>query len=235
VVVRLRDAEAVARAAAGAVVDAAFKAIHEHGGCRLVLAGGSTPRAAYNLLAGELRDEVDWRRVSFYFGDERCVPPDDERSNYRMAREALLDPLKIASSAVRRMPGEVPPENAAAEYDADIRALKAERQPAFDLVLLGMGAEGHTASLFPGSPALQERSRLAAAVTAPVEPAERVTMTPGALAMARQIVFMVVGSEKAEALAKVFSDGSDLPAAQVSRLAPSRFLVDEAAAASLPA
>lgn len=233
-VVRLKDGQAVARAAAAAVVDAAFKATHEHGGCRLVLAGGSTPRAAYQLLAGELRNEVDWRRVSFFFGDERCVPPDDERSNYRMARETLLEPLKIASSAIRRIPGEVPPENAAAEYDAEIRRLKNERQPAFDLVLLGMGAEGHTASIFPASPALGERSKLAAAVTVPAEPPDRVTMTPPALAMARQVIFLVVGAEKAHALAAVFTDGSDLPAAQVSRLAPSRFLVDEAAASRLP-
>jgi 6-phosphogluconolactonase len=233
-VVKLRDPEAVARAAAATVVDAAFKSTHEHGSCRLVLAGGNTPRAAYNLLAGELRDEVNWKRVSFYFGDERCVPPDDPRSNYRMAKETLFDPLKLQGGSVFGIAGELPPENAAAEYDAEIRHLREERIPAFDLVLLGMGPEGHTASLFPGSPVLSEMQRMAAAVVVPAEPPNRVTMTPGAFALSRQIIFMVTGADKAEALAAVFAPGSDLPAAQVAALAPSRFLVDEEAAAKLP-
>jgi 6-phosphogluconolactonase len=234
VLVRLRDPEAVARAAAAAVVDASFKAIHEHGSCRLVLAGGNTPRTAYQLLAGELKEEVDWSRVNFYFGDERCVPPDDPRSNYRMAKENLFDPLKVGQAGVHRIAGELPPENGAAEYDAQIRDLKTEHIPIFDLVLLGMGSEGHTASLFPGSPALDEQSRLAVAVSVPADPPDRVTLTPAALALARQIAFLVTGAEKAAALADVFADGSDLPAARVAALAPSRFLADEAAASTLP-
>jgi 6-phosphogluconolactonase len=225
----------VAWAAASAVVEAAFRAIHEHGSFRLVLAGGRTPRAAYDLLAGELRAEVDWRRVSLYFGDERCVAPDHEASNYRMAREALIDPLKLPSSAVRRMAGEVPADNAAAEYDFELRRARDDRQPAFDLVLLGMGPEGHTASLFPASPALDEKHRLALHVVVPATPADRLTMTPPALSSTRQILFLVTGADKSEALSQVFTDGSPLPAAVVSRLAPSRFLVDEAAAGKLPA
>ncbi|MFY9614186.1 MAG: 6-phosphogluconolactonase [Candidatus Dormiibacterota bacterium] len=233
--VKLRDAEAVARAVASAVTETAFKAIHEHGGCALVLAGGNTPRRAYQILAGELRDEVDWRRVSFYFGDERCVPPDDPRSNYRMARETLFDPLKLGQGNVFRIAGELSPEAGAADYDAQLRHLKGERSPMFDLVLLGMGAEGHTASLFPGSPALEERARLAAAAKVPAEPPDRVTLTLPALSESHQILFVVTGAEKADALARVFSDGSDLPAAQVAALAPSRFLADEAAASEVPA
>jgi 6-phosphogluconolactonase len=233
-VVRLKDAGAVARAAAAAVVESAFKAIHEHGEFRFVLAGGTTPRATYAMLAGDLRDEVDWRRVIFYFSDERCVPPDDPASNYRMAREALLDPLKIPSRSVRRMAGELQPPNAAAEYDAEVRSVMAQRHPAFDLALLGMGPEGHTASLFPGSAALEENSRTVVNVTVPAEPAERLTMTPVALASVRQIVFLVTSAEKAGALSSVFTDGDDLPAARVSRLVPSRFLVDEEAASALP-
>ena len=107
---RLKTPEAVARAAAAAIVEAAFKAIHEHGEFRLVLAGGRTPRATYELLATELREEIDWRRVIFYFGDERCVGPDDPASNYRMAREALFEPLKLQRGAVRRMAGELAPD-----------------------------------------------------------------------------------------------------------------------------
>jgi 6-phosphogluconolactonase len=235
VLVRHRDPEAVARAAASAVVEAAFRAIHEHGNFRLVLAGGRTPRAAYELLAGEMRAEVDWRRVSLYFGDERCVPPDDEASNYRLAREALIEPLKLPSSAVRRMAGEVPPDNAAAEYDFELRRAREDRQPAFDLVLLGMGPEGHTASLYPDSPALDEKHRLALHVVVPAQLPDRLTMTPPALSSTRQILFLVTGADKSEALVEVFTDGSQLPAAVVSRLAPSRFLVDEAAAGKIPA
>jgi 6-phosphogluconolactonase len=234
VVVRVKDARAVAKAAAAAVVESSFKAIHEHGEFRFVLAGGTTPRATYELLAGDLRDEVDWRRVIFYFSDERCVGPDDPASNYRMAKEALFEPLKVPSRSVRRMAGELPPPSAAAEYDAEVRTLMADRYPAFDLALLGMGPEGHTASLFPGSTALAETSRAVVNVSVPAEPPERLTMTPVALASVRQIVFLVTGAEKAQALSSVFADGDDLPAARVSRLAPSRFLVDEAAAAELP-
>jgi 6-phosphogluconolactonase len=234
VVVRLKDARAVAKAAAAAVVESAFKAIHEHGEFRFVLAGGTTPRATYELLSSDLRAEVDWRRVIFYFSDERCVGPDDPASNYRMAREALFDPLKVQGRSVRRMAGELPPPSAAAEYDTEVRAVMADRNPAFDLALLGMGSEGHTASLFPGSTALEERYRAVVNVIVPAEPSERLTMTPVALASVRQIVFLVTGAEKAEALASVFSGGDDLPAARVSRLAPSRFLVDEAAASKLP-
>jgi len=229
--IRHRDAEAVARAAAGAVVESAFRAVHDHGNFRLVLAGGRTPRAAYELLAGELRDEVDWRRVTLFFGDERCVGPEDASSNYRMVKESLVTPLKLPSSAVRRMAGEVPPDNAAAEYDVELRRALDDRQPAFDLVLLGMGPEGHTASLFPGAPALQERHRTCVHVSVPATPSDRLTMTPLALSSTKQILFMVTGEDKAEAVAQVFREESQLPAAIVSRLAPSRFLVDEAAAA----
>ena len=228
-----RDPEAVARAAASAVVESAFRAIHDHGNFRLVLAGGRTPRAAYELLAGELREEVDWRRVTLFFGDERCVPPEDDASNYRMVKETLVTPLRLPASAVRRMAGEVAPDNAAAEYDVELRRAIEDRQPAFDLVLLGMGPEGHTASLFPGQPAMNERHRTCVHVSVPASPADRLTMTPPALSSTRQILFLVTGSDKADALAQVFGDDSQLPAAVVARLAPSRFLVDEAVAATV--
>jgi 6-phosphogluconolactonase len=232
--VRLRDAESVARAAASAIVESAFKAIHEHGEFRLVLSGGRTPRAAYELLATELREEIDWRRVIFYFGDERCVGPDDPASNYRMAKEALFDPLKLQGGSVRRIAGELAPDAAAADYDAEIKAAIAARQPAFDLTLLGMGAEGHTASLFPGSAALEETTRTVAYVTVPADPPDRLTMTPVALGASRLILFLVTGDEKAEALAEVFGGAEALPAARVAQLSPSRFLVDGPAASRLP-
>jgi 6-phosphogluconolactonase len=231
--VKVRDADAVARALADVVVEAAYKAMREHGEARIVLAGGRTPRAAYALLSGERKADVEWRRVALYFGDERCVPPDDESSNYRMARETLLDPLGLRGSSVRRVAGELEPDAAARDYDSELRHLRAEHEPMFDLVLLGIGPEGHTASLFPGSPALEENGQLAMAVVAPVHPPQRVTMTPPALGSTAQMVFAVTGADKADAVARVIAGDEDLPAARVSRLAPSRFLVDEAAAARL--
>lgn len=231
--VRHRDAEAVARAAAGAVVESAFRAAHDHGNFRLVVAGGRTPKATYELLAGEMREEVDWRRVTLFFGDERCVPPSDASSNYRMVKESLIDPLKLPSSAVRRMAGEVTPDNAAAEYDVEVRRAIEDRRPAFDLVLLGMGPEGHTASLFPGQAALEERHRTVVHATVAATPPDRLTMTPVALGATRQILFLVTGEDKSAALQEVFQGDSQLPAAIVSRLAPARFLVDEAAASKV--
>jgi 6-phosphogluconolactonase len=151
-----------------------------------------------------------------------------------MAKEALFDPLKVQGGSVRRMAGELAPDAAAADYDAEIRAVIADRQPAFDLTLLGMGAEGHTASLFPGSPALEETGRTVLHVLAPTDPPDRLTMTPVALAASRQILFLVTGEEKAQALARVFGGDDDLPAARVAQLGPSRFLVDSAAASALP-
>jgi 6-phosphogluconolactonase len=135
---------------------------------------------------------------------------------------------------VRRVAGELSPDAAASEYDFEIRRAMEHRTPAFDLTLLGMGPEGHTASLFPGSPALEERQRLAVHVQVPASPPDRVTMTPPSLASTRQILFLVTGADKADAVAAVFQANSDLPAAVVARLAPSRFLVDEAAASAVP-
>jgi 6-phosphogluconolactonase len=132
------------------------------------------------------------------------------------------------------MAGELAPDAAAADYDAEIRAVIVDRQPAFDLTLLGIGVEGHTASLFPGSAALEETTRTVANVTVPADPPERLTMTPVALAASRQILFLVTGKEKAQALAKIFGGSDDLPAARVAQLGPSRFLVDAPAASQLP-
>lgn len=230
-----RDSNALARALADLFVSLGRMAMADRGAFHVALAGGNTPRAAYELLAQEpWRDDLSWSDVFIYFGDERCVPPDDPESNYRMARETLLDPLDLRGAAVRRIAGELAPETAAADYDAELRRYAGDSRSLFDLVLLGMGAEGHTASLFPGSPALEERSRLAVAVEVPAKPPRRVTMTPAALKDARQVIFLVAGAEKADALAAVFADGAGVPAATVAALAPSRFLADEAAASRVP-
>jgi 6-phosphogluconolactonase len=155
----------------------------------VALAGGSTPRAAYALLATEeFAARVDWSRVHVLWGDERCVPPDDPDSNYRMAREALLDKIPIPTENVHRIRGELPPDEAAAAYQAELEAVLGAGGR-FDLVLLGMGVDGHTASLFPGTAALHEGERWVVAAFVDKLSAWRVTLTPVVLNAAAQVTF----------------------------------------------
>ncbi len=209
----LDDPEAVAAAAAGLVAVAI-----EQGTRTLVLAGGSTPRRAYQLLAGR---PLAWGRVTALFGDERCVAPDHPESNFRMAREALLD--HVYPGSVHRMPGELGAEAAAALYDPVVRWLSP-----LDLVLLGMGPDGHTASLFPGHPALREEGFAVAVHEAPKPPPDRVSLTLGALRTARRVVFLVTGADKAGALA--LAGRGEVPSGMVPG---AEYLVDRAAAARL--
>ncbi|MHC4472801.1 MAG: 6-phosphogluconolactonase, partial [Planctomycetota bacterium] len=200
------DAESVARRAAGLVLRASAHAADEHGEFRLVLAGGSTPRRLLERLADE---PVEWSRVQVFFGDERCVEPDDPASNYRMAREALLDRVPLAEGQVHRICGEEGPERAAALYEEEIAAW-----PRFDMVLLGLGGDGHTASLFPGGPELSEARRRVVASRSPAPPPERVTLTLPAINASREAMFVVTGEAKAARVAEVLA-GSDLPAGRV--------------------
>lgn len=197
-------------------------------GGHVALAGGSTPRRAYELAAFL---QPDWHRVEVWWGDERCVPPDDARSNYRLVRESLLDALARLPAAVHRIRGEIDPERAAAEYDETLRGV------ALDLALLGLGADGHTASLFPGSPALEERERLAVAAEPGLDPlVPRVTMTIPALTAARSVVFLAVGEDKAEAAARAFGGKADAatPASLVrSAEGETVAILDRAAASAL--
>jgi len=229
----VNDADALAEAAADLVISAVHKAER----FALVLAGGSTPRATYRLLADpRRRDAIDWSRVDVFFGDERAVAPGAEGSNYRMAREALLDHVPIAESRVHRIRGELPPAEAAVIYDAEIRRVL-DDPSSFTMVLLGMGDDGHTASLFPGSPALEEKSRLAAAAEGPPPHRGRVTLTLPALCAANNVVFLVSGGGKAARVAEVLAQlrgeaPATLPAARV-RPADGEltWLLDRAAAA----
>jgi 6-phosphogluconolactonase len=204
-------------------------------GGHIVLAGGSTPRAAYQRAAGA---GVSWSRATAWFGDERCVPPEDERSNYAMAKAALLDPLGNDAPTVKRIRGELGPTAAADDYEAELRAAG---PPAFDLLLLGLGPDGHTASLFPDQASLAERSRLVVGVDVPgLEPiVSRVTMTLPALASAHAIVFLVTGAAKADAVAAAFGPEAKLdphvPASLLPPLAHSiTVLLDAAAASKVP-
>lgn len=175
------------------------------GGGNVVLTGGSTPKAAYQELASVVGAVgIDLKATTFWFGDERCVGPDDERSNYRLAKESLLEQLQDGNQpAVRRMLGELGPTEGADDYE---RALREAGPPEFDMLLLGIGPDGHMASLFPDQPTLRERSRLVVGVEqAGLEPfVPRITLTLEALRSARDIVFMATGSAKAEAVAAAF-------------------------------
>ena len=210
------------------------------GGGQVVLAGGSTPRAAYQALAEAVRAGagVALSDTTFWFGDERCVPPEDERSNYWMVKQAMLDPLGAAApDDVRRMPGELGPFEAADAYERDLRAAG---PPRFDLVLLGIGPDGHTASLFPDQPSLSERSRLVLGIPqAGLEPhVPRVTLTLPALAGARQLVLLAAGSAKAQAVAAAFGPDATpdphVPASLLPTMVEKlEVLLDPAAAARL--
>lgn len=234
-----RDPAALARALADYFVGSARLSMAERGAFRVALSGGNTPRATYELLAQEpLRSEISWSDVFVYFGDERCVPPSDEQSNYRMAQRAFLDAVPIPPANVHRIRGEIDPGIAANEY-ASLLRLDLGDAPHLDLVLLGLGGDGHTASLFPGTPADTDDGALVRAVYSEKRILWRVTMTPRLINMARSVAFAVQGPDKAEILAQVYEgpyDPTKYPAQIVQpnsgRLS---WFVDELAAGMLKA
>jgi len=217
----------------------------ESGRFAVVLAGGSTPRNLYSLLAtAAYRERVPWAATHLFFGDERCVPPDHPESNFRMVKEALLDHVPIPGGQVHRMQGEDPqPERAAGAYEDELRhffVTAGDLPPRFDLGLLGLGADGHTASLFPGSPALDEGWRLVVPAAVEGLVARRLTLTLPVLNAAARVVFLVAGSAKARALAAVVrgtaARGAVLPAALVEPESGALlYFVDRAAAALIHA
>jgi 6-phosphogluconolactonase len=231
------DAQALAAAAARHTVEVLQSVLAQRERAHLVLAGGSTPRAMNALLsAPPYRTALDWQRVVFWFGDERCVPPDDPDSNYRMNRETLLEPLGIAAERVHRMHGEGDPGAAAADYAA---VLQRELGPAprLDLVLLGMGPDGHTASLFPGTVAGISHTDLCIAHYVPKLDRWRMTLTPTAINAAHHVAITAGGAEKAGALAAVLQGPRDVDAFPSQLIRPVRgelrWFVDAAAASML--
>jgi 6-phosphogluconolactonase len=206
-------------------------------GGHIVLTGGSTPKRAYEM-ATQLG--ADWSEAHVWFGDERCVPPDDERSNFRMAKAALLDDIDPAPAGVHRIPADLGPEAGAHAYAADIAAtFGPDDVPRFDLLLLGMGPDTHTASLFPGKPELDVIDRWVTGVAeAGLQPfVPRVSLTFSAINAARAVVFLISGAEKAEGVARVFGPTPD-PTSPATRVRPTEgtltVLLDPAAAAQLP-
>ncbi len=229
----LEVVEDPATAAAAMMVSAAL------GGGEIVLAGGSTPKAAYGRFVNAVRAVgFELNHTTFWIGDDRCVGPDDQNSNFKMIEQSLLEPLAgVPPPTVNRIKGELGPEQAADDYE---RQLRDAGTPKFDLVLLGIGPDGHTASLFPGQPSLSERSRLVVGVPeAGLQPfVPRVTLTIPALANARDVVFLVSGASKADAVEAVFGPGArPTPDKPASLIAPEAdqvtVLMDASAAAKI--
>ena len=239
------NANDLADAAADIVVEAAQAAIAAQGRFVLALAGGSTPRTLYErLAAAPRRDRVDWSRVHVVWGDERAVPPDHPQSNYRMAKLALLDHVPVPPGQVHRIQGELSPEAAALAYEQELRGVLAlDDSPgvahgAIDLALLGLGADGHTASLFPGRPTVRERHRWVLADDVDGRGTWRITLTPPCLNAAALVVFVVAGATKAT-IARLVLEGDPAPDLRpATAIAPPGRLVwmlDAAAAALLTA
>lgn len=239
----LADANSIAQTAAAEFLQAAEEAVREKGSFSVALAGGSTPKTLYGLLASNplLQAKVPWGKIQFFFGDERHVPPDNPESNFRMANEAMLAKAPIDSKQVHRVKAEKRnAAEAAAEYEDDLRAsfaLAAGQFPRFDLVLLGMGPEGHTASLFPGTKALKEERSLVVSNWVGKLYTDRITLTPPVLNNAARVVFMVHGAEKGPALKAVLEgpyEPDQLPA-QIIRPKQGKvlWLVDPTAASML--
>jgi 6-phosphogluconolactonase len=239
-VVVLHDAPALADAAARTIVGTAVEAVATHGRAMIALAGGATPRATYaRLAAPPWREAMPWAHTFLFFGDERCVPLHHTDSNFRMAREALLDHVPLPAGQVFAMAGDAAdPEAAAAAYArALVEAFGVRRgeTPRFDLVLLGMGLDGHTASLFPGSPVLKEIFRPVAAVhVAAAAIPQRITLTLPVLNAAATVLFLVSGAEKAKAVKAVLGERAPLPAGMIQPVQGRLiWMLDHAAAALL--
>lgn len=237
-VVVLPDPAQVAREAARRLVAQVREAVAARGRFSVALSGGSTPGALYRLLAGSpYRGQIPWPQVHLFWSDERCVPPDDPGSNYHLAAGALIDHVPVPAENVHRMRGEEAPEWAARAYELALVDFYCGPRPRFDLVLLGLGSDGHTASLFPGDPALDETERLALAVEAAYEdrPSRRLTLTLPALNTAREVLFLVTGSAKAGIVQQVLEDPAQhLPAQRVRPVAGRlTWLLDAAAAGRL--
>lgn len=235
-----RDLNQFNQTAAELFAERAAKAIQERDRFLVALNGGSTPAGAFKLLGTEFQEKVDWSNVHVLWGDERCVPGDDPESSYGQARGLFLRHVPIPETNVHRIKGELPPAEAAQEYAMVLKELASPplEWPRFDLVYLGMGEDGHTASLFPGSPVDVSEPVLPVTAHYQDRPAERVTLTPLVFNSARRIVFMLTGEKKAVTLAEVLSGRYDPELYPAQRIEPKEgklvWLVDEDAASRLP-
>lgn len=239
------DAAALARRAAQYFVEMAGEAVAGRGRACIAISGGSTPKAAFQLLADPRqpwRSRMPWDKLDFYWVDERAVPPDHPDSNYRMTREALLDQVPLKPEQIHRMEGELEPAVAAARYESMLRntfRLEGAESPRFDLIALGMGPDGHTASLFPHTEALHEMGRLVTANFVPQKDTWRITLTWPVINNASSAFFLIGGEDKAEVLHEVFTGPRDMERLPSQLIWPSSgiltLILDKAAAALLPA
>jgi 6-phosphogluconolactonase len=239
------DPAALARRAVQYFVEMAGEAVAAHRRARIAVSGGSTPKAAFELLADPAqpwRTRMPWQALDLYWVDERSVPPDDPDSNYRMTREVLLDHVPLRPEQIHRIEGELDPEAAAARYESELRnsfRLEGAESPRFDLVALGMGSDGHTASLFPHTEAIRQMSSLVTANHVPQKDAWRITLTWPVINHARSVFFIVSGSEKAAVLQEVLTGPLDPERLPSQLIWPSSgiltFILDKAAAEHLPA
>jgi 6-phosphogluconolactonase len=239
------DTDALAARAAQHFVELAEAAVAAQGRVRIAISGGSTPKAAFKLLADPARpwrERMPWQKLELFWVDERCVPPDDPDSNYRMAREAMLDLVPLAPERVHRMEGELEPDAAAARYESLLRnafRLEGADTPRFDIIALGMGPDGHTASLFPHTAALGETGRLVVANHVQNKDAWRVTLTWPVINQGASVFFLIGGADKAEILSRVFTGPRDTDTFPSQLIRPASdiltLILDKAAAALLPA
>ena len=235
-----KDLERLSHHAAEIFVEQGAQAIRGRGRLLVALNGGSTPTRLFRLLATDYRDKLDWTRMHVFWGDERCVPPHDSGSSYGQARETLLDHVAIPESNVHRIKGELEPATAAIEYAQILKSFAAEHLqfPRFDLVYLGMGEDGHTASLFPGSTVDVTEPVIPVTAKYQDRPANRVTMAPIVFNQAHTVVFMATGEKKANTLAEVLSDRYNPELYPAQRIDPKDgqliWLVDKDAAGRLP-
>ncbi|HXY30442.1 MAG TPA: 6-phosphogluconolactonase [Gemmatimonadaceae bacterium] len=230
------DGATLAMAAAERIAVAARAAILRRKRFTIALAGGQTPAALYRLLAAEYVSRIQWRQVVVFFGDERSVPSHDPASNYAMAASTLLSHVPVSRQHVHRIAGEVPAADAARMYEKVLhREFPRANEPAFDLALLGLGADGHTASLFPGGSEVEEKARWAVPVESPAArpPRERVTLTLPILNRSREVLFLVSGGAKRDAATRILAGGAsaaELPASRVRGVEHTLWLLDRDAA-----
>jgi 6-phosphogluconolactonase len=238
------DPAALAYRAALHLVELAEEAYAARGRVRLAISGGSTPKATFKLLADPAHpflNRMPWEGLELFWVDERTVPPDHAESNFRMTREAMLDHLSLRPDQIHRIQGELEPEVAAAEYEFDLRRtfrLEGAESPRFDIVTLGMGPDGHTASLFPYTAAIDEIGRLAVANQVPQKDTWRVTLTWPVINHAREVFFLIAGEDKAGVLSEVFTGPKDIERLPSQLIWPASgiltLILDKAAAAQLP-
>jgi 6-phosphogluconolactonase len=214
-----RDIAELSRQSAERFSQLVNQSVQGSGRFTVALSGGSTPKHLYSLLGSpDYKERIPWNNVHLFWGDERCVPPDHPESNFGMVRESLLSKIKIPAENIHRMAGEREPQAAAAEYEKHLQeffGLESGALPRFDLILLGIGEDGHTASLFPGSDALNETRRLVIAPFVEKLNSYRLTLTLPVLNSGAEVWFLVTGASKADAVKKVLRGSADLPAAKV--------------------